>query len=305
MAARRGHRGVVCSVVEYGHPPSARKSLPALARSLPKLPLGRRRTRLATPPLPLPRRLCLSPALRLHRLHAGGAATGRRTGPTARPAFLPSGPRRWLHRGLSPHWLRRGDLGEGKPRRYLLPAGAAATDPAIEVSAFRALCADSDIALYPGFDGGVPGPAAGPEGIGPPQHAHQGHGHAVSRPGRDWYIRLQLARRPRFKARVANSGGCGADLAPPRQALQRDPPLPPTHRGVARRVPARPAARHPTRSSLPDLAGDRPPLRPRPRRRPEYRPTGDHYPASAPARMGRRRPDSLLLGRRGISRPGY
>ena len=46
----------------------------------------------------------------------------------------------------------------------LIPAGAAATDPAIEVSAFRALCADLDIALYPGFDGGVPGPAAGPEG---------------------------------------------------------------------------------------------------------------------------------------------
>ena len=45
----------------------------------------------------------------------------------------------------------------------LIPAGAAGTDPAIEVGAFRALIGDADIALYPGFDGGVPGPAAGPE----------------------------------------------------------------------------------------------------------------------------------------------
>ena len=92
-------------------PSSARKSLPALARSLPKLPLGRRRTRLATPSLPLPRRLCLSPALHFHRFHAGGAATDRRTSPRARPAFLFSSPRRRVHRGLSPHWLRRGGLG--------------------------------------------------------------------------------------------------------------------------------------------------------------------------------------------------
>jgi len=45
----------------------------------------------------------------------------------------------------------------------LIPAGAAGTDPAIEVDAFRSLCSTNDIALYPGFDGGVPGPATGPE----------------------------------------------------------------------------------------------------------------------------------------------
>ena len=45
----------------------------------------------------------------------------------------------------------------------LIPAGAAGTDPAIEVNAFRSLIADRAIALYPGFDGGVPGPATGPE----------------------------------------------------------------------------------------------------------------------------------------------
>lgn len=45
----------------------------------------------------------------------------------------------------------------------LIPAGAAGTDPAIEVNAFRSLIADRTIALYPGFDGGVPGPATGPE----------------------------------------------------------------------------------------------------------------------------------------------
>jgi hypothetical protein len=45
----------------------------------------------------------------------------------------------------------------------LIPAGAAGTDPAIEVEAFLPLCAANDIALYPGFDGGVPGPAASPE----------------------------------------------------------------------------------------------------------------------------------------------
>ena len=45
----------------------------------------------------------------------------------------------------------------------LIPAGAAGTDPAVEVDVYQKLCARRGIALYPGFDGGVPGPAVGPE----------------------------------------------------------------------------------------------------------------------------------------------
>ena len=45
----------------------------------------------------------------------------------------------------------------------LIPAANAATDPAIDVEAFQNLCGDSDIALYPGFDGGLPGTPVGPE----------------------------------------------------------------------------------------------------------------------------------------------
>ena len=188
----------------------------------------------------------------------------------------------------------------------LIPAGAAATDPAIEVSAFRALCADRDIALYPGFDGGVPGPAAGPEGE-TARHNMRTKATAMQYHQQDatgiyafnWHADRDSKRE------LLTQVGAVQNSAPPRQALQRHPPLPPAHRGVARRVPARPAARHPTRPPLPNHAGDRPSLRPRPRRRLERRPTDDHYSASASARLGRWRRGSLLLGRRGLGRPGY
>ena len=40
----------------------------------------------------------------------------------------------------------------------LIPAGAAMTDPSIDVAAFRALCQGTDILVYPGLDGGLANP---------------------------------------------------------------------------------------------------------------------------------------------------
>ena len=45
----------------------------------------------------------------------------------------------------------------------LIPAGGAATDPSIDVASFRDLCKGTDVVVYPGFDGGLPGPHVGPE----------------------------------------------------------------------------------------------------------------------------------------------
>ncbi len=45
----------------------------------------------------------------------------------------------------------------------LIPAGNAATDPAPDVPGFVELCRDRAIAVYPGFDGGLPDPWVGPE----------------------------------------------------------------------------------------------------------------------------------------------
>ena len=56
-----------------------------------------------------------------------------------------------------PAWVEEGLVD------ILIPAGGAATDPAIDVTAFLALCRGTDIVVYPGFDGGLPGPHVGPE----------------------------------------------------------------------------------------------------------------------------------------------
>ncbi len=45
----------------------------------------------------------------------------------------------------------------------LIPAGGAATDPSLDVDHFVALCRPAGIAVYPGFDSGLPGPCSGPE----------------------------------------------------------------------------------------------------------------------------------------------
>ncbi len=45
------------------------------------------------------------------------------------------------------------------------PGGGAATDPSLDVAAFVSLCGDKDIAVYPGFDGGLPDPFVGPEDV--------------------------------------------------------------------------------------------------------------------------------------------
>ncbi len=46
----------------------------------------------------------------------------------------------------------------------LIPAANAGTDPSIEVAAFLDLCRGTNIAVYPGFDGGISGEPVGPEG---------------------------------------------------------------------------------------------------------------------------------------------
>ena len=45
----------------------------------------------------------------------------------------------------------------------LIPAGGAATDASLEVDSFVELCRDKGVAVYPGFDSGLPGESAGPE----------------------------------------------------------------------------------------------------------------------------------------------
>ena len=45
----------------------------------------------------------------------------------------------------------------------LIPAANAATDPAIKVKSFLSLCRGTDVAVYPGFDSGLPGQPVGPE----------------------------------------------------------------------------------------------------------------------------------------------
>ena len=45
----------------------------------------------------------------------------------------------------------------------LIPAANAGTDPSIQVAEFVELCRDTGIAVYPGFDGGLPDPYVGPE----------------------------------------------------------------------------------------------------------------------------------------------
>ena len=52
----------------------------------------------------------------------------------------------------------------------VIPAGAAATDPALDIAAFSELCQPRGIAVYGGFDGGLPGPWVGPE---EPSHKDQ------------------------------------------------------------------------------------------------------------------------------------
>ncbi|MBM3276539.1 MAG: hypothetical protein FJY95_00440 [Candidatus Handelsmanbacteria bacterium] len=56
-----------------------------------------------------------------------------------------------------PAWVEEGlvDL--------IIPAGGAATDPAVDVAGFVTLCHPHDIPVYPGFDGGLPDPFVGPE----------------------------------------------------------------------------------------------------------------------------------------------
>ena len=45
----------------------------------------------------------------------------------------------------------------------LIPAGAAATDPSLDIAGFAAKCVGTDIAVYGGFDGALPDPPVGPE----------------------------------------------------------------------------------------------------------------------------------------------
>ena len=56
-----------------------------------------------------------------------------------------------------PTWVNEGLVD------ILIPAGGAATDASLEVTSFVELCCDKGVAVYPGFDGGLPGTVVGPE----------------------------------------------------------------------------------------------------------------------------------------------
>ncbi|MCZ6678023.1 MAG: family 10 glycosylhydrolase [Candidatus Poribacteria bacterium] len=56
-----------------------------------------------------------------------------------------------------PTWVNEGLVD------ILIPAGGAATESSPDVAAFVKLCRDKEIAVYPGFDGGLPGAFVGPE----------------------------------------------------------------------------------------------------------------------------------------------
>jgi len=56
-----------------------------------------------------------------------------------------------------PTWIEEGLVD------ILIPAAGAATDPSIDVKAFKELCQGTDIAVYPGLDGGLPEGHVGPE----------------------------------------------------------------------------------------------------------------------------------------------
>jgi hypothetical protein len=51
-----------------------------------------------------------------------------------------------------PVWIEEGLVD------VLIPAGAAMTDPSIDVQAFRGLCCEADVVVYPGLDGGLANP---------------------------------------------------------------------------------------------------------------------------------------------------
>jgi len=59
-----------------------------------------------------------------------------------------------------PTWIEEGLVD------ILIPGGGAATDPSLHVEEFKELCRGTDIAVYPGFDGGLPDPFVGPEDPG-------------------------------------------------------------------------------------------------------------------------------------------
>ncbi len=56
-----------------------------------------------------------------------------------------------------PRWIEE-DLVD-----ILIPAANAGTDPSIDVASYIDLCKGTDIAIYPGFDSGLPGTPVGPE----------------------------------------------------------------------------------------------------------------------------------------------
>jgi hypothetical protein len=56
-----------------------------------------------------------------------------------------------------PTWVNEGLVD------ILIPAGGAATDASLDVASFVELCRDKDVAVYPGFDSGLPGEGVGLE----------------------------------------------------------------------------------------------------------------------------------------------
>ena len=115
MAPRRGYRGVVCPVVEYGHSPKCAKIASSTCAKSAKTTLGTASNSTGKRhPFHFPADYAYRLRYVLTDFMRAARATDRRTGPTVRPTFLPSSPRRRLHRGLPPHWLRRGNLAKRK-----------------------------------------------------------------------------------------------------------------------------------------------------------------------------------------------
>ena len=82
----------------------------------------------------------------------------RRGKPFYLAARVAGSPEMCRHIGYDiPTWIEEGLVD------ILIPAGGAGTDPSLEVEAFVELCRGTDIAVYPGFDGGLPDPYVGPE----------------------------------------------------------------------------------------------------------------------------------------------
>ena len=134
-----------------------------------------------------------------------------------------------------PVWIEEGLVD------ILILGGGAVTDASPEVAAFVEMCRDRGIAVYPGFDSGLPDPFVGPEELDTKDRMRT---RAIAsrhhRGRRRRHLCVQLARQPGLEAGVALADRLGPDAAPHRQDLRRHTPFHPEKGTMARRLPDRP-----------------------------------------------------------------